>query len=39
MIDEAIRKLSVDGIAAKGIGLVLTRRDEAARLIRRDRDR
>jgi hypothetical protein len=39
MIDEAIRKLSVDEIAAKVIGLVLTRRAEAARLIRQDRDR
>jgi hypothetical protein len=39
MIDEAIRKLSVDEIVAKVIGLVVTRRDEAARLIRQDRDR
>lgn len=43
LIDEAIgtvpRKLSVDEIAAKVGKLGLTRRDEAARLIREDRDR
>lgn len=35
----ASRPLSIDEIAAKVSGLGLTRRDEAARLIREDRDR
>ena len=35
----APRRLSIDEIAAKAAGLGLTRRDEAARLIREDRDR
>jgi plasmid stability protein len=43
LIDEATadipRKLTVDEIAAKVSALGLTRRDEAARLIREDRDR
>ncbi len=43
LIDEATgiapRRLSVDEIAAKVSRLGLTRRDEAARLIREDRDR
>ena len=43
LIDQATaeipRKLTVDEIAAKVGALGLTRRDEAARLIREDRDR
>jgi plasmid stability protein len=43
LIDKATadipRKLNVDEIAAKVSTLGLTRRDEAARLIREDRDR
>jgi hypothetical protein len=43
LIEEAAatvpRRLSVDEIAAKVRTLGLTRRDEAARLIREDRDR
>ena len=43
LIDEATadipRKLTVDEIAAKVSTLGLSRRDEAARLIREDRDR
>lgn len=43
LIDEATgiicRKLSVDEIAAKVSRLGLTRRNEAAQLIRQDRDR
>jgi hypothetical protein len=43
LVDEATadipRKLTVDEIAAKVSTLGLTRRDEAARLIREDRDR
>ena len=35
----AAHRLSVDEIAAKVRGFGLTRRDEAARLIRQDRDR
>ena len=43
LIDEATgarrRQLSIDEIAERAAGLGLTRRDEAARLIREDRDR
>jgi antitoxin FitA len=43
MIDEATgvarRRLSIDEIAARVSALGLTRQDEAARLIREDRDR
>jgi plasmid stability protein len=43
MIDEATgvgrRRLSIDDIVARVGSLGLTRRDEAARLIREDRDR
>lgn len=43
LIDEAtglaLRSLSIDEVAAKASMLGLTRRDEAARLIREDRDR
>jgi plasmid stability protein len=42
LIDEATgapRRLGIDEIVAKVSGLGLTRRDEAARLIREDRDR
>jgi hypothetical protein len=43
LVDEATaeipRKLTVDEIVAKVSTLGLTRRDEAARLIREDRDR
>ncbi len=43
LIDEATRaaprRLSIDEIAARVGGLGLTRRSEAARLIREDRDR
>jgi antitoxin FitA len=43
LIDEATglapRRLSIDEVAAKAGRLGLTRRDEAARLIREDRDR
>jgi antitoxin FitA len=43
LIDEATgiasRKLSIDDVAAKAAALGLTRRDEAARLVRQDRDR
>ena len=42
LIDEATgtpRRLGIDEIVARVRGLNLTRRDEAARLIREDRDR
>jgi plasmid stability protein len=42
LIDEATRtprRLGIDEIGARVRGLNLTRRDEAARLIREDRDR
>jgi len=42
LIEEAIgtpRKLSIEQIVARVSGLGLVRRDEAARLIREDRDR
>ena len=43
LIDEATtgapRRLGIDEIVARVSGLGLTRRDEAARLIREDRDR
>ena len=43
LIDDATRtaprKLSIDEVAAKVSKLGLTRRDEAVRLIRQDRDR
>ena len=41
LIDEATGtpRLTVDEVAAKVSGLGLTRRDEAARLVREDRDR
>ena len=42
LIDEATgrpRRLGIDEIVARVSGLNLTRRDEAARLIREDRDR
>jgi hypothetical protein len=43
LIDEATgvapRRLSIDEVATKAGRLGLTRRDEAARLIREDRDR
>jgi antitoxin FitA len=42
LIDEATgtpRRLGIDEIVARVTGLNLTRRDEAARLIREDRDR
>lgn len=42
LIDEAIgtpRSLTIDEIVARVSGLGLPRRDEAARLIREDRDR
>lgn len=43
LIDEATagaaRRLSIDEVAAKASTLGLTRRDEAVRLIREDRDR
>ena len=42
LIDEAAgtpRRLGIDEIVARVTGLNLTRRDEAARLIREDRDR
>jgi plasmid stability protein len=38
-VDAAPLKLSVDEIATQVTKLALTRRDEAARLIREDRDR
>jgi hypothetical protein len=43
LVDDATglasRRLSIDEVAAKASRLGLTRRDEAVRLIRKDRDR